>query len=188
MGRAALAAAVISLVFCASAGASVTIIDSNDQPVARAQEWANTAKVPTPDATVRLIVTACPYSPYSPEEHATGCALPGTIWMDEAAITNPRNVFLHELGHEYDFSNLTDDQRDRFKALLGLTGPWQPAVADYWNAPIERFAEAYRLCAIGARPQNLGSAFGNRYLMPGDYGYNPPLAVHRVVCRLIRGA
>lgn len=174
----------LTLALAPAAQASVTIIDDNDQPVARAQAWADSiTAVPVPTATITFTSSPCPGI-----GDVLGCAVPGRMWLDEANPQNhdPKDIFLHEMGHEFGYFNLGDTldtvwpnaREDQFMALVGLGGQWRRP----GNSPVEQFAEAYRLCAERARPTNVRNVFR----VVGGAGYMPRVATHRRVCRLIR--
>lgn len=106
------------------------------------QGWLEDARVPTPTTNIEVVVgvdEGCAGS--------LGCAAPDgtTIYL---LFPDDRRTFLHELGHAFDFTVLTDTQRDRFTALLG---PARDTLA-WWSAEDgksagEWFADAYMQCA-----------------------------------------
>jgi hypothetical protein len=83
--------------------------------------------VPTPPITVVMnpdVASAC-------LGHATCAAAPGTIWWDGQGMlpTMLRAAFLHELGHVFDMSVMTDADRARFTAIIHDPRPWYVVTA-----------------------------------------------------------
>lgn len=137
---------VIAAVFLFGVGeAPAATITSGSHPY---QRWADEAKVPTVDAVVHEV--ACPTST------TPGCALGGQIWMPPD-YTQPKRLFLHELGHLYDEAVLTTDDRAWFMARVFRDG------RAWYQGPIELFAELYRRCAVRAT-----ASFNNQYQLPGS--------------------
>ena len=141
----------------------------------RWQAWANAALVPTVRGRVTLRLTGCPSLP-----RAAGCvyaSAPRVIHLRRDA-RDPHAVLLHELGHVYDLTVLSDRDRDAVRSILGL-----PAGRRWWagaTAPAEWFAEGYSWCARLARISSIGKS--------ALYGYDPTPAQHRRLCALIRRA
>jgi hypothetical protein len=98
-----------------------------------------------------------------------------TIWLDPAYWSDrspsrrreARETLLHELAHRYDRRYLTDIQRARFQAIMGLTGAWRAAP----NSPHEQFAEAAALWMTPGRND-------------GGYGFAPNRRQRRALSRL----
>lgn len=60
------------------------------------------------------------------------------------------HAVIHELGHAFDATLLTPAERTFFETdVLRERGPWSAARSD---APVEKFAEVYYLCATGKAP------------------------------------
>jgi hypothetical protein len=154
------------------------------------QRWADLARVPTPVAEIRLLFRPCPGLPRS-----RGCVfdngLAPTIYLNPDKLTSARLshfVFLHEVGHYFDFLHLRPRDRDRFRRTLGLRGPWRrtsPLPPDYrptahsHGPPSEVFAQAYAECAVK------GPEIPRRPRRPMRYRYRPSPWQHHRVCRLI---
>jgi hypothetical protein len=136
------------------------------------QGWIEGAQVPTPSGLVTLVLEACPVN-----ASAAGCAFAQARRVHLAPLNRDRRTFFHELGHVFDVHVLTTRDRERFRALAGVRGPWfGPVGAD---SPGEQFAEAYSLCA---RFRTIGRTQFGMY----DYVATP--ARHATVCGLIRRA
>jgi hypothetical protein len=95
---------------------------------------------------------------------------PATIWFGRSA---DRGDFLHELGHQFDYNVMTDAARASFMRIARLSGPWRSASP---NPAHERFAEAYRMCALNPRRPDETQM---------GYLYEPSVRQHRRVCALI---
>ena len=173
MLRLALGAAALLAVIPSPAQA-VTLVTLTGEPVPQPyQRWADNAKIPTVNETVTLSLTDCP----GIEESA--CAMPGRIWLVPglkigAGWRLERASLWHELGHQFDYRVMHDAQRDVFRALVGDPRPWVTSP----NSPHEKFAEAYRWCALKTRPRRV----------PGDYEYRPTVRRHQRICTLIARA
>jgi hypothetical protein len=138
------------------------------------QSWADSALVPTVVGRVTLRRNGCPGMP-----RAAGCVYtqrPRVIYL-KRGLTHPRSVLLHELGHVYDLTVLSNSDRGRFRKIMR-----QPR-AKWWKGkrPLaEWFAEGYSWCA---RYQRIASI--SKYAI---YRYRPSAAQHRSVCALIKRA
>lgn len=130
----------------------------------------STAHVPLPTGPpITVLFAPCPGL-----QDAAGCTIDSTIWVDPAAGW-PRFSVLHELGHQFDSRDL--DPMERLYLIPELGGfrhrAWGDcgSVADldtYGQCPLERFADAYAFCALGAHVPRYGGA---RWYSP--YGYLP---------------
>jgi hypothetical protein len=163
---------LLTLLFASDAFAT-TVVTPDGRPAQPYQTWANQSAVPTPAGTVVLHLENCPGAP----EWAGGCALPQqrAIYLGPGAMTKAR--FMHELGHIFDATAMTDPLRTRFTSISRASGPWASAAAN--DPPDERFAEAYSLCA---RHKTIRStAFGM-------YAYTATPAMHRRACSVIKQA
>lgn len=157
----------------AAPAAATTIVAPVGSPVPY-QRWADESKVATPQMTLVVDEDAAICAPKA------ACTGPGDpIWINPwlAGSTFPeiREVFVHELGHHFDYYVMEDWARARFQQLVGDPRPW----TEDPNAPNEKFAEAYRFCAL----------VGPRLLAPPTswgYAYRPYRNLHAQACHLIR--
>lgn len=163
-----LAAVAVLLSISAPATASAVMIvggTNEPPPPPRLQRWADTSLVPTPAVTVTVHMSSCPFYP-----DKTACAAPGEIWF---APGSSRHDFRHELGHQFDYFEMTDSARAAFMKLIGVPGEWRSAP----NSPHEQFAEAWRMCAAVRRlPLEYWTG----------YGYDLTQRKHNRACALIR--
>jgi hypothetical protein len=138
------------------------------------QQWADGALVPTATGRVTVRLTGCPGFP-----RAAGCVYtnkPRVIYL-KRGLSNPRGVLLHELGHVYDLTVLSNRDRGRFRKIM------ERPHARWWRGKLplaEWFAEAYSWCARYARIVSI-----RRYAI---YNYRPSASQHRQVCALIKQA
>lgn len=117
------------------------IVAADGSPQHPYQRWVNRAQVPTPAGTLTVIESLdCAAG-------ALACTRRGTseIWLYPGVLL-PRSAFLHEVGHQFDFTRMTGPARAEFQGALGLAGPWDDDAAGTYS-PHELFAEAYSLCA-----------------------------------------
>ena len=107
----------------------------------------------------------------SPDIYVAGDA----DWPWNEANTR-KDALLHEVGHTLDrpWTGFSDAARDEFRALIGDDRPWRTSP----DSPHEKFAEAWRLCALGVADRSGPDVFGG-------YDYRPSLEVHLQVCALI---
>ena len=125
---------------------------------ARHFNWAATASARVPLPTAQFEIMSGNYDPeYLPAYKLMFLPSVGSRPWQET-YRQERYLFLHELGHVYDYSNLTPAKRAAFKQLVGTTCKWQAAHCRSWNwnnesvadvAPVEMYAEAYVGCALG---------------------------------------
>jgi hypothetical protein len=138
------------------------------------QSWANASLVPTVTGQVVVKLTGCPGLP-----KAAGCVYtnrPRVIYLRND-LTHPRGVLLHELGHVYDLTVLSNRDRGEFRRIMRRTH------AQWWKGKVplaEWFAEAYAWCARYSRIESVGD-----YAI---YDYDPTPAQHRSTCSLIKRA
>jgi hypothetical protein len=136
------------------------------------QPWANAALVPTVTGRVTLRLSGCPGLP-----RVAGCVYtrqPRVVYL-KPGLKHPRGVMLHELGHVYDLTVLSNRDRGQFRRIM------QRPHAQWWkgNTPLaEWFAEAYAWCARYSRIVSV-----SRYAI---YHYDPTPAQHRDTCALIK--
>jgi hypothetical protein len=136
------------------------------------QSWANAALVPTVSGRVTVRLSGCPGLP-----RMAGCVYtrqPRVVYV-KPGLKHPRSVMLHELGHVYDLTVLSNRDRGQFRRIM------QRPHAQWWkgNTPLaEWFAEAYAWCARYSRIVSV-----SRYAI---YRYDPTAAQHRDACALIK--
>ncbi len=124
--------------------------------------WASEAQVPLP--TTPVTVVRAESSVYSAQYLP-----PNQINWYWPTTTDPRSkpLFLHELGHHFDYTTLKRKARRKFSRLFKW-GPYE------WDR--EKFAMAYSFCAMGAYP--IEGWFG--------YGYGPSVEKHNRACEVLR--
>jgi hypothetical protein len=132
----------------AGAQASTTIIE----PVGSHfpyQRWIDESQMPTPDVTLEVIEQppgqGCPSVP---GVDACSVVAEDRVWIGAADLigNNPRETFMHEIGHYEDADVMPEWARERFDTLYGLGGPWLLPGSGQMTAG-EWFAEAYAECA-----------------------------------------
>jgi hypothetical protein len=138
------------------------------------QAWANASLVPTVAGQVTVRLTGCPGLP-----KAAGCVYtknPRVVYL-RRDLKQPRAVLLHELGHVYDLTVMSNSDRGAFRRIMRRPhSPWWKG-----NIPLaEWFAEAYSWCARHARIASVDD-----YAI---YSYDPSPRQHRDTCALIRRA
>lgn len=118
-----------------------------------------------------------------PEAGIAACAdYPDTIVFSTARSgPDAPRVFLHELGHLWDWQELTDRDRLAF-ARIRRARPGSPWVDDAHpeRSLNEEFAEGYALCAVHARIRVAVHTTG--------YGFRVTPRQHRPTCRLVRSS
>jgi hypothetical protein len=155
----------------ASAKTSITAPPGTSMPY---QRWVDEAKAPTPNVTLTLVEDDAPCG------GPTACTGPGdfTIWLAPwggEGLT--RGVFLHELGHNFDYYDMTEATRAHFEFLVGEDRSW----TEDPNAPNEKFAEAWKWCAL--KGTNL-----RRAPLNFSMDYRPTPKLQPKVCALIKKA
>ena len=138
MGYVAAIVVLAALWLAPPADALRLVSPSGDPGVARMQRWVDTSAMPAPPGTAFVVLASCPV-PVS-----DGCIVPNvvpTIYL--GPMVRDRATLLHEVGHAFDAAVMTDADRAAFDAIFGDTRAWDTGP----NAPKERFAEAYSLCA-----------------------------------------
>lgn len=100
--------------------------------------WAAYSAMPLPPGDVAVVIGRCPLDVGGVE--ASACTGPGQpIYLEPSRLEGQmREVFLHELGHQFDFRVLTNADRMRLAAAMHAPLPW-------WN---------------GAQPSGLGVVRG----------------------------
>src|ERR1044072_584557 len=138
------------------------------------QSWANASLMPTVTGKVVIKLTGCPELP-----KAAGCVYtdqPRVIYLKNG-LEHPRGVMLHELGHVYDLTVLSN--RDRGECRRIMRRPH----AQWWRGKVplaEAVAEAYAWCARYSRIVSVED-----YAI---YDYDPTPAQHRSTCSMIKRA
>lgn len=158
------------------------------------QRWADEAKVPTLAITVRVVTgseadrVCTGGDPTNTSTLGCGGLLGWTLlrtklsWSDRKPWTL-RDVFLHELGHQFYMSKVSKPNAQRFIEAAGyrrfvrehLTD--KPEVLEHYTS--EWFAEGYRVCA------KYGERIPKRGVPYTAYGYSVTKTEHVRVCRLI---
>jgi hypothetical protein len=136
------------------------------------QAWADRSLVPTVAGSVRWTTDTAGCG-------RDACAEPGLVMLDpvEMTLSEERETWLHELGHEFDYADMTGDERGAFRAITHDRRPWRHAP----NSPHEQFAVAYQQCAQRR-------AIRRRLPVLGDYAWRPTPRQHARACALIRRA
>src|SRR4051794_25332 len=134
----AAAVALLALWLVPGADALRLLSPTGDPTVARYQRWVDAAAVPTPRESLNVVLASCPV-PVS-----DGCIVHNTVpTVYLGPMVRDRATLLHEVGHAFDAADMTDLDRAAFSSIFGDTRGWDVPP----NAPKERFAEAYSLCA-----------------------------------------
>lgn len=162
--------ALVALIAAPSAGATLRMYGDVKQRHWRWAARANT-NMPIPDARFALYSGHDPqYLPGLREMYLPRPGHGGWTYWDE------RVLFLHELGHVYDFRHLSRAERNLFRATAGTPFAWWSKKTEV--PPGEIFAEQYSACA-------LGMTLRERDAIPSvSYGWEPPSNVG--LCPLIR--
>lgn len=153
--------AVVGLLSLSAATASAhTSLVLPPEPSHPYQAWVDAAFVPTPDVqlTVSEDVSVCEIS----------CTdRTSTIYM-QVTHTWDRFIFLHELGHVWDYNAMKPRQRVRFSRIVGRPNlPWDTAEAPgLYSGLDEWFADTYAICALRKRisPKIFGVNIGDGVL------------------------
>jgi hypothetical protein len=138
------------------------------------QAWANASLVPTVTGQVVIRLTGCPALP-----NAAGCVYTGeprVVYL-KRGLTHPRGVVLHELGHVYDLTVMSNRDRGEFPRIM------RRPHAQWWKGRLplaEWFAEAY---SWRARYSKIVSV--DEYAI---YDYDPTPGQHSLTCSLIERA
>lgn len=170
----ALVAVLVCLIWAAASKGATVIVAPAAGTGLPYQAWVNEAQVPTPDVTLTIVEdsSGC-------QGQGSACTVEGgqTIWIDPTPFEgvgvsedDVHETLLHEVGHQAGY-RMPPWVLARFEAMRGDPRPWRQAP----NAPIEQFAEAWRLCAEGARGR-----------VEGGYKYRAGAAMQGRVCRLLR--
>jgi hypothetical protein len=197
MSRRALLVLIAALVLVPNAAAGFGM---NGEGASRHWTWVHAAQanVPLPNAHVRI------FEDWNllPEFFQ---AKPGWLGQEQNVIDLPRpgrggwdyhaehGLLLHELGHLYDFANMTPALRRRFDAIVGTRCRWwaKRCVSSSWILgpgvsvdlpPGEMFGETYAACALGL------SVADYIYALYNSYGWVPPQGTDAALCDVIRAA
>src|SRR3954467_4806022 len=167
-----LAGALLALALAAPSAYALQLLSTSDDgaQVARFQTWVDAAAMPTPPVNLYVVLESCPVAT------SDGCIVhepQATVYL--GSFVQDRATLLHEVGHAFDATEMTDADRAAFQAVFRDTRAWRSPP----NSPHERFAEAYSLCA---RHPAIRRAY------TGAYGYRVTPAQQRRVCGLIRRA
>jgi hypothetical protein len=189
MIRKVLILTLLALLLPASAGATLRMYGNVKQ---RHWTWAHQAQVNVPLANAKIwVYDGDPV--FFPDIHVLtvpfydgkGAAAQG--WTAHLE----KGLFLHELGHVFDTSNMTPAARTSFIQLAGVHCRWWGihCVTHRWVSgpdvmvdlvPGEMFAEEYMACALGLTRRQVEDQQYN------TYGWQPPDGVEPQMCALIR--
>lgn len=161
---------VVALGVAAQASAATVVSPESDQSRPY-QRWIDRSRMPTPNVEVTV------HRGWCPTEVATACTSPGSseIWVARRGGATKR-TFLHELGHQFDYSTMDDADRDSMRALIPTQEPWRsPSLLH--SSPHEVFAAVYAGCALGG--------WHNRSLGAHEGGVLRKWRQHKA-CNLIR--
>lgn len=164
-------------VLAPSAAANATIVEPEGGHYPY-QRWVDEAKVPTPDGAITVVETSADHGCPGRELNYDACTKPAErlIWFSpDAAAGEPREIFLHEIGHNVDHYLLPTWMRVRFMVILRLSGTWQELAEPQPYTPAEVFADTYAECAL--RP----------YYSPRHLGFQPRGGAvnHNRICRML---
>lgn len=164
--------ALVGAVLAFAAPAHAVLVTPQGKPVGGMyQRWVNQSRMPTVNGAVEMMgATIC--------QGAAGCSdyYPGA--RTAVLHATDRSTLYFELGHLYDFENLTWRERGRLARVWGVKGhPWRDSISAL-NAGREDglevdFAAAYEACALGKTVTGLAA---------GD----APAIQMRDTCALIR--
>jgi hypothetical protein len=158
--------AVVLLVLLPAAAGAVTVTPANP----RLQAWADRSLMPTVAGTVRWTTDTAGCG-------RDACAAPGVVMLDPADMTlgEEHETWLHELGHQFDYAEMTGGDRAAFRSITHDRRRWRTAP----NSPHEQFAVAYQQCAQHR-------TITRRLPVSGDYRWTPTPGQHVRACALIR--
>ncbi len=183
-----LAALLLLAALWPASAQATTIIAPEGSPFPY-QQWADEAKVATPDVALEVIATlpgdGCP----GRDAEYAACTQPveGKIWLVESELIgkHPKRTFLHELGHNVDFYLLPEWMRSRYMEIMGLGGPWRViGEPEPPNNPSELFADSWAECAVKPRiPVAAGEWLGQGPIFQGE----PVGGIqgHNAACRML---
>ena len=144
--------------------------------------WAKQAQqrgVPLPSASVK--VYPGDFDPmYDPAKRI--------MYIPDENRKQEHILFLHELGHVFDYHNLNQLERKKFKILINSRCAWWSPACKLWRygyresnlEPGEIFAEMYAACAIGLTREQIED---RDYV---SYGYIPDPAIEPKICQAIK--
>lgn len=135
--------AAIALIFIADARAASVSGGTRNY-----QQWIDNAPVEAPDADITVIENSSRCS--EDGTPVSGCTYQGSteIYL-EVHPGYTKDTFFHELGHQFDYWSLSDQQRAKILAIIGREF-WINRTLEHDSAH-EIFADAYRQCALGLR-------------------------------------
>lgn len=135
-------ALVVGFALPAHAAAATTFAPNSDtsRPY---QRWIDRAGMPTPDVALTIRRGWCP------DAIATACTREGTteVWLSRSGGST-KGWFSHELGHQFDYVELSERERQGLTRRMGLAGPWVDRSLGSLS-PHEMFAETYGVCLLG---------------------------------------
>src|SRR3954452_16059570 len=114
LGVLAIALLALALALGAPSAHALQLLSSSDDPeVARFQTWVDAAAMPTPPVSLYLVLESCPVA------ISDGCIVPepkATVYL--GSFVQDRPTLLHEVGHAFDGTEMTDGDRTAFQATF----------------------------------------------------------------------
>src|SRR3954468_12335304 len=108
-----LAIALLALALGAPSAHALQLLSSSDDPeVARFQTWVDASAMPTPPVSLYVVLESCPVA------ISDGCIVhepQPTVYL--GSFVQDRPTLLHEVGHAFDASDMTDADRAAFQAI-----------------------------------------------------------------------
>lgn len=102
------------------------------------------AHVPLPHVSWQVSVGDCPYQIY---KDMVGCYFEKPFGVHRIYYDGDLQVYLHEVGHIFDATEMQPPDRDKFKHIFGLEPlGWHDDPLHVNAAPAEWFADAYSRC------------------------------------------
>src|SRR3954465_4622556 len=99
---------------------ALKLLSTSDAPeVARFQTWVDAAAMPTPPVNLYVVLESCPVAT------SDGCIVhepPPPV--DPASFVQDRAALLHEVGHAFDATEMTDADRAAFQAVFRDSRQW----------------------------------------------------------------
>lgn len=179
--------AAVLLALAAPSAEGVTLSRPDGTPVQPLQTWLEATTVPAPDISITVF-----YDARAVCEGSLACASDGIISLGGPRCGLPRRyrttcqfVAFHEIGHNDDRYRLTDAQRARFMNLPGVGDSWYGDESDafFGDSPHEMYADAWAMCAIGKRMDDVPISHDESISLH----FQPGPKTFRRACRIIHG-